>query len=214
MDTPDQTKRIFLLGSMVMIVLLVGGLIWAIASTPPGPPAGVFDDTDNPSTGVASSTVTLRIFGDFQCPACRVAEVGVSYVRRVYGDRIRIIWDDFPLLATHKNALIAAHAARCAQDQGFFWQYHDRLYEDQPAWSVMDSPMQKFEEYASALGLQTETFSSCLASRPNEQKIRTDLREGESMGVRATPTFFLNGKKIEGVLENDAWDREITAVLK
>lgn len=215
MSLTSQPRQLFLVGSIAIITLCIGGLIWAIATAPPGPStAPGFHDEGDPTTGTASSTVTIRAFGDFQCPACRAAEPGFDYVRNTYGDRVKIIWDDFPLIGTHPNALIAADAARCAQDQGKFWEYHDRLYQDQSSWSELPSPADKLNAYAAALDLKTDVFSACLSGRQREKDVMNDLQEGENNGVVATPTFFINEKKFEGGMENAQWDAEITSRLK
>jgi protein-disulfide isomerase len=212
MASPDKLQKLFLLGSIVLGVLIIGGLIWAIASGPGPVPPRVFNDTNDPVFGADTEKV-VRIFGDFQCPACRAAESGVTYALETYKDKVRFIWNDFPLQSIHPNALLAANAARCAEAQGKFWEYHDRLYGDQPSWDNLSNPAQKFKDYANALGLQTESFSTCLDKQEHQQKIMDDLSEGERNGVNATPYFFVGNTPVVGILTNADWDKNIQAYL-
>lgn len=221
MDQPStQTQKYFLLGIALLGALIVGGLVWAVMS--PSSPSGTggtvesnlrFVDDNDPAIGPADAKVTVRIFGDFQCPACGAAEPGVTYARKTYGDKVRFIWDDFPLVQIHQNAMAAANAARCAEEQGKFWEYHDKLYQVQTAWSNEKAPQEKFLDYAKELGLKEDTFSACLANQTYRNKIQADMSEATANGVDATPTFFINNKRMVGILQNVEWDREIQAQL-
>lgn len=210
----DQTKKVFLLGAIVLGALIVVGLVWAVASGPgSGGSSTSFNDDNDPAFGPAEASTTVRVFGDFQCPACRAAEPGFQYAKTTYGDRVRFVWNDFPLQSIHPSALTAANAARCAEAQGKFWEYHDKLYADQPSWDRLPSPEQKFQDYANALGMDTTEFAACLKDRRYQNKVMDDLREGERNGVNSTPTFFIDNQRIVGVLEKDVWDREIQSRL-
>jgi protein-disulfide isomerase len=213
MTNSQQATKLFLLGSIVLGVFLIIGLIWAIASGA-DPTRTSFNYDNYPAVGPANASTTVRIFGDLQCIACRDAEPAVQYAKQTYGDKVRFIWNDFPISSIHSNAMAAANAARCAEAQGKFWEYHDRLYVDQPNWEKLSSPIQQFQAYADALGLKKDEFAACISNRTYEYKIQDDLREGEQNDFQATPTFFVNNKKIVGGLERDGWDREIQASLK
>ncbi len=219
MSSTEQAQKVFLLGSIVLGVLIVGGLIWAVTSTgtgigvDSGGGAPAFSDDNDPSYGPGEAKVVVRTYGDFQCPACKAAEPGFRYALKTYGDKVRFVWNDFPLQSLHKNALTASNAARCAEDQGKFWEYHDRLYDDQSSWSDLISPQQSFVEYASALGLDKGLFESCLAEKKNNNKIMDDVAEGNRIGVNATPTFFIGNTKIAGVMDQSQWDKEIQSRL-
>lgn len=212
MPSSDQIQKGFLLGSILLGVLIIGGLAWAIASGP-GPAARrAFNDQNDPVYGAQTNHV-VRMYGDFQCPACRSAESAVKAIREKYKDRVKFIWNDFPLQSLHANALLAANAARCAEAQGKFWEYHDKLYEDQPSWDSLQDPSQKFKDYANALDIQAEPFAVCLASREHQPKIMDDLKEGERIGVNATPTFYLNDVQAVGVFTLQEWEAKIQALL-
>jgi protein-disulfide isomerase len=211
MSSPEIQKT-FLLGSIVLGVLIIGGLVWAVASGPGPAPARAFNDQNDPVYG-ANTDKIVRIYGDFQCPACRAAETAVKAIREKYKDRVKFVWNDFPLQSLHPNALPAANAARCAEAQGKFWEYHDKLYADQASWDTLKDPTQKFKDYANALDIQVEPFAACLDKREHQSKIMDDLREGERVGVNATPTFYLNNVQAVGILTEQDWEVKIQALL-
>jgi protein-disulfide isomerase len=216
-QSSSQPQKYFLAGIALLGVLVIGGLLWAI--TLPPSENGTFEndlrfsDENDPAIGPADAAVTIRIFGDFQCPACGAAEPGVTYARKTYGDTVRFVWDDFPLVSIHLNAMAAANAARCAEDQGKFWEYHDQLYLTQTSWSDTKDPQPAFVTYAKTLGLNEGAFTSCLANQSHLAKIQADLREGTANRVEATPTFFINNKRVVGIMQNADWDREIQAQM-
>ncbi len=214
MSSPDQTRKIFLIGTIAISALIVVGLVWAIAS---GPGPGIqytFTDDNDPAVGPGDAKVTVRVFGDFQCPACRQAEAAFAYAKSTYKDKVRFIWNDFPLQTLHANALPAANAARCAEAQGKFWEYHDMLYAQQPAWEGSASPSDIFATYAMSLGLNKDQFMQCLDTRTYQNKIMDDAQEGKRVDIQATPTFFINNIKVEGIMSNDQWDKNIQEQLK
>lgn len=209
----------FVIGIIVLGVILLGGIVWAVTSVPSD--AGTraqtdvnasFRDDNDPALGKSDSQNVLRVFGDFQCPACKAAEPGLNHVRQAYADRLKIVWDDFPL-NSHRNARPAANAARCAEEQGKFWEMHDALYETQASWSDKPDPTSDFRALAKRIGLNEEAFAACLDDRQYDAKIAADMQEGNANGVDATPTFFINQRKIVGVLSAADWDRELEAVL-
>jgi protein-disulfide isomerase len=156
------------------------------------PPRTEVVSAGHPSTGGNAAPVTLVEFSDFQCPYCRAAEPTVQAVRQKYGDKIRFVYMDFPL-GMHAHAMDAANAAQCAGDQGKFWQYHDALFADQGKLAPAD-----LKATAAKLGLDTKKFDACFDSQQHVQAIRAEQAEGSADGVSATPTFFVNGREIEG----------------
>jgi protein-disulfide isomerase len=219
MNSEEKVRSYFLIGIGVLTVLIIGGLIWAIASGPDsGSRGGVeynlkFKDDNDPAQGPAESKVVVRVFGDLQCPSCAAAEAGLKYAMKTYGDKVRFIWNDFPLTQLHPNAMNAAQAARCAEEQGKFWEYADLLYTQQSAWEKLDAPVTKFTEYAKALSLREDTFNSCFASQTYRTKILDDMDEGNANDVNATPTFFINNKRFVGVMTEPEWDQAIQGEL-
>ena len=135
MNSEDNIRKIFLIGAGILLVLIIGGLIWAIMSDPGNgdkiDPNITFNDDQNPTQGPSDAKVKVRIYSDFQCPACQVAESVLSEIRTEYQDRVQFIWNDLPLTSIHQNAAAAALASRCAGQQGRFWEYADKVFEVQ-----------------------------------------------------------------------------------
>jgi protein-disulfide isomerase len=145
-----------------------------------------------PSEGPAKAKVTLVEFTDYQCPYCRRAEEAVSTVLKDYQDKVRFVHADFPL-SFHERAMAAARAVHCAGDQGKFFAYrHEILME--PG-SLSDDELEK---QAGALGLDAKVFSTCIQSDRHDAAIQSMVDQGERFGVDATPTFFVNGRKLTG----------------
>jgi protein-disulfide isomerase len=163
--------------------------------------------TGHPSTGSASAPVTIVEFGDFQCPFCRAAEDSLEQVRQQYGDKIRLVYLDFPL-GFHPHSMDAARAARCASDQDKFWQFHDALFHDQ---KKLDPASLK--QTAVKLGLDGNKFNRCFASGQHDAGIRQDVAEGNSLGVTGTPTFFINGRQLVGAQPPPKFDEVIDEEL-
>jgi len=218
-ESPSQIQKYFLGAIIGLGALIIGGLVWAVLSGPSQTGDGTveqnlrFNDENDPAVGPTNTRAVVRIFGDFQCPACRTAEAGITYARRTYGDKVRFVWNDFPLSQIHSNAMSAANAARCAETQGKFWEYHDALYRYQSLWSSLADPSGPFTEYAKELHLAEAPFATCLANRTQEQKILNDITEGTANHVDSTPTFFVNTKRLVGVLTNEDWDRALKPLV-
>lgn len=217
--TPSSTdpRAPFAVGIIILGILLLGGIIWAVVSGPSSSggaysdPNLSFQDDNDPSLGPADAKVTVRIFGDLQCPACKSAESGVTHIRNTYADQVRIVWNDFPLPpSVHPRARIAANAARCSEEQGKFWEMHDALYSAQNTWATASDPTAEFIKLAAKIGLDAEGFRSCLSDQRHDSKVSADMSEGNANGVDSTPTFFVNNTRYVGVLSAGQWD----AILK
>lgn len=148
--------------------------------------------------GKKGAKVTIVEFADFQCPACAIVSPTVKQIVSEYGDGIYYIFQHFPLII-HQNAIIAAKVAEAAGEQGKFWEMQDKLFENQSQWSQSASPMNIFAVYGENLGLNIEQFKKSMESDKFLEKINTDRNYGNSLGVNSTPTFFINGKKLNGV---------------
>jgi protein-disulfide isomerase len=156
------------------------------------PRVNVAGTTGHPWTGGKDATVTIVEFSDFQCPYCRAAEPALKQIRAKYGDKVKLVYMDFPL-GMHPHAMDAAVAGRCAGDQKKFWEFHDAMFADQ---SKLDVPGLK----ASAVkaGLDAAKFNACFDAKPGAAGIKADQAEGERLGVTGTPTFFVNGRELVG----------------
>jgi len=147
--------------------------------------------------GDPKAPLTLIEFADFQCPYCGDAHPILKAVLKEYEGRVQFNFKHFPLLSIHKNALPAATAAEAAGVQGKFWEMHDLLFERQDEWSNDPKASSRFEEYAKEIGLDVDKYRADLKDDALGKKIDEQRNEGISVGVNSTPTFFLNGKRIE-----------------
>jgi protein-disulfide isomerase len=146
----------------------------------------------HPTLGPKNAPVTVIEFADFQCPFCKRSEDAVKAIREKYGDRVKLVFMDFPL-SFHPHAMPAANAARCADAQGKFWQYHDALFADQSKLEPAD-----LKATAKTLGLDTTKFNACLDKNQYSPEIQKDLEEGHKLNVNGTPTFFIDGREVVG----------------
>src|SRR5215469_6553708 len=144
------------------------------------------------SEGPSSAPITIVEFSDYQCPYCQRAESSVKEVLKKYGDKVRLVYMDFPL-PMHQYALKAAQAARCAGDQGKYWEFHDALFSDQ---SKLDQAGLKAT--AGKLKLDTKKFDECTAGDLHIDQIRKSQQEGSGVGVDGTPTFIIDGRLMSG----------------
>ena len=151
---------------------------------------------DDHILGPIDSPVTLVEYGDYQCPACRMAYWELRRVREALGDTLRFVFRNFPLTQTHPHALDAAEAAEAGAAQGQFWEMHDMLFENQRA--LTDRHLRG---YAADLGLDALRFDCELGAHVHAKRVRDDLKKGVRSGVNGTPTFFINGVRYDGV-----WD--------
>jgi protein-disulfide isomerase len=142
--------------------------------------------------GPDRAPITIVEFSDFQCPYCQKSVGTLKELRRLYGDRIRLIYRDYPG-PNHPYAPQAAIAARCAGEQGKFWEYHDLLFDRQSSNKGWD-----FASLSKELGLQQSVFEGCLNSGRFREQITKDLQDGLKLGITSTPTFFLNGRPLVG----------------
>lgn len=188
------------LGSVGLIIaLLFGYYFYSIATNPEQSGTNtpvVITQTDH-VRGAKDGKVTLVEFGDFQCPACGAYEPIVRQVMADNKDTLKFSFRHFPLTQIHKNALLAAKASEAASLQGKFWEMHDLLYDKQEEWSGALNARELFVTYATTLRLDTKKFAVAIESKAIEDKILAELTEGTHLGVQGTPTFFLNGKKVE-----------------
>ena len=182
---------------------------------PATPTRGTQPGAPSPYTrGPATAKVTLEEFSDFQCPACGNLEPGLRRVLNDYRDRVQFIFRNFPL-QMHKYAFLASRAAEAAGQQGKFWEMHDMIYDNQKEWSEAMEPRVQFDAYATRLGLDVQRFKADMNRQDLADRISADLQRGNSLGVKGTPTVYLNGREMvpgKLVTEEDL-RREIDAAL-
>jgi protein-disulfide isomerase len=146
-----------------------------------------------PIRGTADAPVTVVEFSDFHCPFCKRVQPTLSQLLDRYPGKIKLAFRDFPLAQLHPQAGRAAEAARCAQDQEKFWEYHDVLFEQAPKASEDD-----LKQDAQQVGLDVNQFTSCLSQGAHHDAVLRDVQEGTQLGINGTPAFFINGRFING----------------
>lgn len=146
--------------------------------------------------GPANAPVQLEEFGDFECPPCGMFHPILEQMHEEFGDKLAITFREFPLVPTHQHALAAASAAEAAGIQGKFWPMHDLLYERQKAWKDTFDVRPVFEGYAKEIGLDVERYKRDIGGDLVAQRIFQDGKRGHSLGVKGTPTVFLNGREV------------------
>jgi len=146
----------------------------------------------------SGAAVMLEEFGDFQCPPCGLLYSDLKKLESTYGTRLRVVFREFPLAGLHKNAFDAARAAEAAELQGRFWEMHDKLYENQKMWSdSTPNARPVFINFARSLGLDVERFTRDLDGQIANSRILLDMKRGDSLGVKGTPTIFINSREVK-----------------
>lgn len=145
--------------------------------------------------GPANAPVHLEEFGDFECPPCGMFHPILEQMHEEFGNRLRITFREFPL-ANHQHANAAASAAEAAGIQGKFWEMHDLLYEHQNDWKTQFDVRPIFERYAKEAGVDVERYKRDVGGDLVAQRIFQDGRRGHSLGVKGTPTVFINGREV------------------
>ena len=146
--------------------------------------------------GPASAPARLEEFGDFECPPCGMFHPILEQMKAEFGDQLQITFREYPLVPTHQHAVAAASAAEAAGLQGRFWEMHDLIYEHQNDWKKEFDVRPIFENYAKQIGLDVERYNRDISSDVVAQRIFMDGKRGHSMGVKGTPTVFLNGREV------------------
>jgi len=163
---------------------------------------------DDPALGPTTAPITILEFSDFQCPYCSRVLPTLKQVEERYGDRVRVVYRDFPL-NFHPFAAKAAEAGACANEQGKFWEIHDKMFANQQKLGVED-----LKGYAASLGLDAAVFGQCLDSGKYAEEWKKDLAEGTSYGVTGTPAFFINGRFLNGAVPFDKFTTIIDEELE
>lgn len=191
-----RNSPVFFIGGITFLVFI--GIILVSQKKPPVQPELVQVNESDLITdhsyylGPNDAPVTLVEFSDFQCPACRSAEVPIKTVLDQNKDYLKFVYRNMPLNGIHPYAQKAAEAAQAAGAQGKFWEYHDILFANQDKLEIDD-----LVNYAGQLGMDTEQFRSDLTNGKFAGEVSKDVADGKSFGISGTPTFFLNGKKME-----------------
>lgn len=176
----------------------------ALTATPLSAPTEGFG---NPSKGTGG--IALTEFGDFLCGPCRQVENDVSRLADEYKGKIRVVWKDLPNSANHPEAPTAAAAARCADAQGAFWDYHDLLFANQEDIGPLTYPA-----FAKAANMDVDAFSACLESKRTVPLVDRDTVEALRLRVDATPYFFIGKTRLSGAVSYDDLKTAIESALR
>jgi protein-disulfide isomerase len=167
------------------------------------------DLTGKTARGNENAKVVIVEFSDFQCPFCGRVQQTIEQILKDYNGSVKLYYKHFPLTQIHPYAQKAAEAAELAADQGKFWEYHDKLFQNQ---NNLDT--ESLKRYAAELGLDTNKFNKGLESGEKAAIVNKDLQEGLSLGVQGTPTFFINGRILVGAQPYSAFKQIIDEELK
>ena len=181
----------------VLVALFVGAIIFSNNKSTDSPTTNTTASASSHTKGKGSKGVILLEYGDFQCPACGQYYPLVKQVKEKYGDDITFQFRNFPLVQIHQNAMVASRAAEAAGLQGKFWEMHDILYERQQSWESSSNAPAIMEDYAAELGLNVDKFKTDFASSAVNDTIQADMQAGQQAGVNSTPSFYINGTKVD-----------------
>ena len=162
---------------------------------------------DNYWLGSAKAPITIVEFGDFACPICEQSFSTIREISLKYKNDIKFIWRDYPVVSEY-SALLAL-GGRCAGEQGLFWPMHDKLFQNQGA-----NTADQLTALTNQIGADTVRFNDCLTKQKYLTQIQNDLKDGQKFGITGTPTYFINGYKIEGNIPYDIFIKIIEELKK
>ena len=194
-----------------------GGVINVGNKAADNKPVSVSTD-DDPVMGRSDAPVTIIEFSDYQCPFCRSFwKDTLPLLKKNYIDtgKVKFVYRDYPL-DIHPAAMPSALAAECADDQGKYWEYHDKIFAEQAKKGVNTITYSEtdLKKWAAEIGLNTATFNSCLDSEKHKAEVEKDLQDGIAAGVNGTPGFYVNGIPVRGALPYESFKTLIEAELK
>ena len=155
----------------------------------------------------ASAPITIVEFADFGCPYSRDVSFVIRRLIEANPEKIRFIYRDFPITEIHPIAKFVAEASECAHEQNVFWQFHDKLYQNQN-----DLSEDRIYELAQEVGVNQSRFRNCMISGKYVAEVQQDIEEGFAAGVRGTPTFFINGNRVVGAIPEDIFEKILKSV--
>lgn len=198
----ESKKRSWLWIVVVLILIITTYLIIVLAGNKPSNgdgelPYGIIEQDH--FLGNKSSKIELIEYSDLQCPGCRQYHYIVSQIVAEFGAHIKFAYRHFPLKAIHQNSQTAAQATEAAGNQGKFWEMMDKIFEKQADWSKIDTREAEnmFIKFAEELSLDVKQFSNDLTSEETIDKVNKAYDEAVSAGLNSTPTFFLNGERLD-----------------
>jgi protein-disulfide isomerase len=202
-------NRFYLL--LVAVALIGGGVLWFGSRRQPAPPLtapipiATADGFHGFTLGSDSAKVEVTEYSDFECPFCAsFATVQMPVIRQqlIATGKVRWRYRDFPL-PVHQYSRYAALAAQCAGEQGKFWDMHDQLFSNHQWAQTGKNPASLFRDFARAIGLDVDKYDACVGSQRYAGRIQASVQEGEALGVRGTPSFFVGGRLFQGRATSD-----------
>ena len=200
------------LGIILGAVVLIAGFLYL---TKPSPDTNAnIAKPSNHIKGKGSTGLTLVEYGDFQCPACKAYHPIVKSIYDTYQDKIFFQFRNYPLEAIHQNGRAGSRAAEAAAIQGKFWEMHDSLYENQDLWKDASDPLSFYTGYAKQIGIaDLAKFATDYKSSTVNTIISTDIKEGAKFKITGTPTFILDGKKIDNPRDQETFNKVIEEAI-
>lgn len=156
-------------------------------------------DVNDPAEGLDDAKLQVVEFGDFRCPVCKKNYYIIRELTFKYPEKIQIIWKDYPVIA--EDSVDFALAGECANEQGKFWAFHDKVFQMQDELTLED-----FSKVAQQIGVNEQLFNACLKSQEIYSRMQSDFIKGEEVGVAGTPTFIINGYKVQGYIPMEFWE--------
>lgn len=207
---PRRDNTPLLIGGGVVAILVVAALILInlTQSKPPAPPAVAAGRI----WGKQEAPVTIDEYADFQCPICAQADRQMALVAPKYFDtgKARLVFHNFAFIG--QESTWAAEAASCAEDQRKFWDYANLLFANQAGENKGAFAKDKLKVFANQLGLNMSEFNNCLDTDKYASRISQERSEAENLGLNSTPTFFINGQKLNGAVPADQWGKLIDSL--
>lgn len=198
---------------LIACVIVFGAILFISKKDASAPDSGENSSgqTTSHTRGENKKQVTLTEYGDFQCPACGGYYPIVEQVVEKYKDDIQFQFVNFPLAQIHPNAMLAHRTAEAASNQGKFWEMYSLLYQNQSTWTSLTSAQadSTFRSYAQSLGLDMTRFGTDQKSQATNSIINADIGKGKELGVTGTPSFFIDGKKIENPKDLEGFNKVI-----
>ncbi len=206
---------------IILGIILVAsvGLIFVVSSSDsdgtPTSTAEALELNDNDHVqGAEDASVVVIEYSDFECPACGALYPLTKQVTSLFAEQVTFAYRQFPLVSIHQNAMAASRASESAGYQDKFWEMHDMLFERQHEWSGVTNASTIFEDYANELGLNMDAYREGVVSEEASKTINSSLSVGTSIGVNATPTYFVNGEQIPTPQSVEEFSAVIQAALE
>lgn len=199
----------------IVLIVVIGGLIGAFLLTESKSNTSSSNSAGSSNYyGKLDSPVTITEYVDFQCEACYSYYPSVKQAKEQFKDQVRFQVKYFPISSGHQFAITAARSAEAAARQGKFWEMHDKIFEGQKMWEQTQNPQETFDQYAEEIGLDMTKFKTDRESNEVMAVINKDLDDVKKIGGTGTPTFAINGKKVENPGTGEALTKMIEDAIK